>query len=173
MSGDINPYQPSANPARPARTNPAALDSGGPHYQARLDWPDRQALLRAIAPQRLGIAISVVIVFKRLFEHIVVWGSALWRNEHGMGDAIGLAAAALAFVYLCSLILELYPCRLAWLYADRLQDLAGGQTASASEWSQLSYRLSWWSAAAAILYLGLEAGYWVLERWSTASNLGL
>ena len=165
----INPYELSrtgeATPEREASTSAADR-----HYDSRLDWHDRRALLRSIAPGRVAVIATGIVWLKVCYQYLAEWGSALVGDVPLFNDAIGLSNAFLALLWMMYGLLILYMCWLSWLYCDRLQESAGGR-GPWRPWSQLHYRTAWLSAAGAVLAIVLEAGYWLLNRWELAEGL--
>ena len=157
MSSPVNPYEPSAHASEPLPARQHPDHSPGPHYHARLDWGDRRMLLKSLGPLRLAVVLGGLSWLKGLFDHVTAWADALWRREHQFNE-LGVVIAALAAFWVFQGILNLYLCRLGWIYADKLQALAGGRTASPREWTRLHYRTCWLLAAVWILMVAQEAG---------------
>jgi hypothetical protein len=164
----INPYEPSGT-----RVKIAALASkvpAGRHYQSRLDWRDRHALLRSVAPGRVAVVLSAIVWLKECYEHIAVWGAALRDDYPLFGDPLAISRAVLAVFWMALGVFALYMCWLEWTYCDRLQAAAGGR-GTWRPWSSLHFRIAWLSAALSVLTIAVAVGGWLIIRWEMAEGL--
>ncbi len=170
MSTPVNPYEPSAHVSEPVRPSPITDEAPGPHYASRLDWSDRQALLKSLGPIRLTVVIGGLYWLK----NVVLYGSYLTnvvtRRETFNGASMVFAALAASWMF--QGVLHLYAYRLDWMYAESLQAVAGGRTASHRDWTRLHYRTWWLSALCWILAIGTEVATWLVQRWAMAETLG-
>ena len=166
MTTPINPYEPSAHVSEPVGLSSQSEPTSGPRYTSRLDWRDRQALLKSLGPIRLTVVIGGLYWLKNVVYYAGAAANLVTRSEPI--DGPGIAFAMLATSWLFQGVLSLYSYRLYWNYADSLQAAAGGRTASHHDWTQLHYRTWWLSALCWILAAATDAGNWLVQRWAMA-----
>ncbi len=170
-SQPINPYEPSRSGDRTDLPQNMASEDHGHHFQSRLDWADRQALLRSVGPRRLAVVLGGLLWLKMGYEHIAAWSAALTGEARQFTDAIDLAIGVLAILWFVQGALNVYLCWLDWHYCDQLQAAAGGRSNSWNAWSRLHLRTARLLMAICILAFVVEAGGWLVGRWETAGGL--
>jgi hypothetical protein len=166
----INPYEPSRSSDRTDLPQNIASEDHGHHFQSRLDWADRQALLRSVGPTRVAIVLSSLLWMKSGYEYVAAWATALAGEARQFTHAVDWAIGLLAVLWLVQGALTLYLCWLNWHYCDRLQAAAGGHSNSWNAWSRLHYRTARLSLAIYVLAFAVEAGWWLMSRWEIAEG---
>jgi hypothetical protein len=158
----VNPY--AASEVGEPRT--VASGTGGApvvrHYQARMDWSDRQAFLRSVGPTRVTVLMNGLMHLQSVLATVVVWQGFFTRDT--IRDFMDIGFLALAVVTLGTSIITLGVCWLGWKYADALQKVAGGTAKNMGTWSQLHYRIEWLNAAVISTNFLSGIGYWLLSR---------
>jgi hypothetical protein len=156
---DVNPYAAS-NVPEPA--GPFRAYIGPPlqrHYQARLAWADRHALLRSVGAVRLTAVVLAVWWIRNLYEHFDVWTRFFVTD--GIADLWDLTSLFLGVIFIAQGLLSVYLCWLSWIYAESLRQVAGGATTDMRPWSRLHWKTAWLGALAAILGLGVDLISWI------------
>ena len=69
--------------------------------------------------------------------------------------------------------LGLYLCWLGWLYADRLQESAGGRIRTFNRWSALHLREQRLSTVVAVLAIFIEGSAWLMYWILGAERVGM
>lgn len=157
----INPYAPSRVPDGELKPAELALPTER-HYQARLTWADRRALLRSIGPVRLGVVASWLIWLHIVYVYVTEWAAFLWTV--GLSDLETAVRFASAAFLVGQGFLVFYACHVEWKYAEALRLVAGGTTADMRSWSSLHWRTSWLWAVIATITLAATVSYWLIEK---------
>lgn len=161
----------SINPYAASRVPDAALEPAEPfappterHYQARLTWANRRALLRSVAPVRVAVVVIVLWWIKNLYEYSGAW-IQFFRSQPIVvlypADLVGLAAWGM---FATIGVLSLYLCWLDWRYADSIQRVAGGQTTDMSAWTELHFRTARLACFTAVMQLAMDLVTWIGNR---------
>jgi hypothetical protein len=128
------------------------------HYQARLDWADRKALLRSIAPARIIAALCIVLWLMSLYELVREWAPSLAFNSNW--SVFTAAMFPLAIAYVIVGVISVYANWLGWKYADALRQAAGGSSRNLTYWTRLHYAMFWWVAVGLVLSTLLD---WIMR----------
>ena len=132
------------------------------HYHVRLTWADRATLLRSVGATRLRAVCWGLILLSGLYGIRNLWSleppsemDRHWTDSAMQGLTVLMAAQ---FALMGSI------CFLLWRYADRVQELAGGSTASMRAWSQLHYRIEWLYALAMAFTVATTLAGWFVQH---------
>jgi hypothetical protein len=107
---------------------------------------------------------------KGLAEHVSDWSAAVLRDDYS--DPLGVLWVALAAMWAVLGVFMLYLCRLDWLYTSHIQAAAGGRITSHREWTELQWRLARLSAAAWVVLVVVDLGFYALNRWEGSGSGG-
>jgi hypothetical protein len=153
----INPY--AASPIGDAPLTPGRQPGEEPvrHYQARLTWSDREALLCSVGPARIAAVFGAILQFKAVYK-IAQPFCAIVYHFPDEGDIVQLGVMAVSFLTVG--LASLYLCWAMWRYAEVVRRIAGGSATTMADWSRLHYRTIWLAAAVALSAFALKASYW-------------
>jgi hypothetical protein len=167
MNSQINPYDASQSDTPRNVDSCATADNREAFdYSARLDWADRQALLRSVGPMRIAVVAAAVTWSTQLYQQLTSWYAAI-RGEFAFFDsAFGVLTGLMGIAALLIGTLSLYGCWLHWRYAQSWQEVAGGRNADLQSWSGLTLRIARLSAVIAILGVVIQASSWLVSRFS-------
>jgi hypothetical protein len=121
-----------------------------------LTWSDRRFLLRSIVAIRIAIVLDTLVWLKSLARWVPYLSNVILRN--GAIDSTRPDDAVLNLIWFALHPLALRMCWLSWQYANSLREVAGGATASMSDWCQMIYRLAWLGVLSAALYFATDIG---------------
>ena len=171
MTEPINPYESSKSAEVPISVHKAPqLESR--RYNARLDWSDRQVLLRSLTPGRIAVVAWALLWGKDLYDYLMACFAWLTSDEF-IWDSLNIAIAGQGLFYVVQVILMLYLSWLGWQWIDRLQDVAAGKSNSFNRWSQLHLRSEKLGAIAAALAIISEIVRIAIDRGTSLAASGL
>jgi hypothetical protein len=171
MTDLINPYESSKSAEEPVAVQKSS-ELGTRHYNARLDWSDRQALLRSLAPGRVALAVWAILRGLDLYAYMtacITWFS----SDKAIWDLLNIAIAGNGLLYVVQVLLMLYLFWLEWQCIDRIQEVAAGNTPSFNRWSQLHLRSEKLAAIAAAFAIFSEVVRIAIDRGTSLAASGL
>jgi len=109
-----------------------------------MDWPDREAFLRSVAPLRIAAVCNAFIVVKTIYSvGQQRYLMATLPPMPGFNDRFDYLDALLDVGLLAAAFLGLYSAWLLWRLADVVCGVAGGKNSSMHAWSRLHWRWTW------------------------------
>jgi hypothetical protein len=157
-----NPYA-AALPGNGPGAIPDGSNESAKHYQARLTWSDRRFLLRSIVAIRIAIVLDTLVWLMNLAQWVPYLRNVILGN--GAVDSMRPDDAVLSLIWFALHPLALWMCWLCWRNANMLREVAGGATATMSDWCQMIHRLAWLGVLSAALYFATYIGgtvQWVI-----------
>ena len=127
-----------------------------------MDWGDRRNFLNSVGPTRIAAVCSALLWLKSTYELVRLW--YVYLSVDPLEGWPNIVMLGLALVVLFQGLVALYGCWLDWKYAERLREVAGGETACMAHWSQLHLRTAWLYAAVGVLGLVSEIGQWIVDK---------